>query len=258
MSGTPQILSRDELVAIERAAVRGWPAIDTVAIDGWLARWSSGGSVRANTVAALDFKGDLDRALGRVVQFYRDRGGVPKILITEVSEPSGLDAELERRGWQRHGAHVTLTKHLAASPIRFLGDRAGVTVERHTRADQAWADIYLGGLSVDRRACAHRLADGTPEPRAFFSGVRNGEVIACGLTVLDGTLASVQCMGTSASARRTGAATAILTAIELYARANGVSRLYLQTDEANHGALALYAAFGFARASRYHVRELHL
>ena len=108
------MLTETDKIEIERAIVRGWPALETAAIDGWLARWSSGGSVRANSVAALKFQGrDFDAALARVVQFYRERGGIPRFTITEVASPAGLDAMLEQGGWQRHADHVTYAKDLA-------------------------------------------------------------------------------------------------------------------------------------------------
>ena len=90
----------------------------------------------------------------------------------------------------------------------------------------------------------------------FFSAVRDGQVIASGLSVLDGALASVQCMATIATARRTGAATAVLLAIERHAAKNGVRRLYLQTDAANAAATSVYQRIGFRLAGRYHTREL--
>jgi hypothetical protein len=42
---------------MEAAAVRSWPALETVDIDGWLWRYASGGSLRANSVSALSFRG---------------------------------------------------------------------------------------------------------------------------------------------------------------------------------------------------------
>ena len=50
-------LSREKLVAIERAAVAAWPALQTADVDGWLWRYSGGGSQRANSVSALAFLG---------------------------------------------------------------------------------------------------------------------------------------------------------------------------------------------------------
>ena len=130
----------------------------------------------------------------------------------------------------------------------------GIRFEMHAKPTHAWSEVYLAGLSPDSQGIALRLVEGTPAPRVFFTGLRDGVVIASGLSVLDGRLASVQCMATVAAARRTGAATAILSAIESHALANGVCRLYLQTDAANTGAISVYTRYGFSLAGHYHTR----
>lgn len=245
-------LSPSERLAIEDAVVRGWPALESAHVDGWLLRWSSGGSVRANSVSALRYRGqDLERTLAEVVGWYCARGGTAQIVMTEVSEPPGLDAGLAARGWRRSGDHVTMAKDLAAGarPSPALG------IMRHDTPTDDWSRVYLQGLSESRRGAAIRLVEGAPRPRMLFSCVRDGMTIAGGLSVADGALASVQCMGTLPAQRRTGAATAVLGAIEDYAREQGARRLYLQTDADNHAAISAYRRFGFEIASRYHTRE---
>lgn len=245
------------LQEIERAAARGWPALETADIDGWLARASSGGSVRANSVSALDYTGrDLDASIAEVIAFYRSRGARPRFTINGVSRPDGLDAGLAARGWARAGDHLTIAKDVTA-----IGDdegRAprGLSVVRHEQETAEWFAVYLEGLTGDRRAIAPRLVEAVPAPRCFFSAVREGRVIASGLSVLDGGVASVQCMATLPEARRTGAARAVLQSIEGYAREGGARRLYLQADAENVAAIMLYESVGFAIAGRYHTREL--
>ena len=68
-------ISRDTLLAIEQAAVRSWPALETAGIDGWLWRHASGGSLRANSVAALAFTGaSVGAAIAEAERRYRARG----------------------------------------------------------------------------------------------------------------------------------------------------------------------------------------
>ena len=154
---------------------------------------------------------------------------------------------------------MTLVKDLTVADSSSGKPASGATtlqIEQHAKPTGSWPEIYLAGLSADWQGVALRLVEGTPEPRVFFSAVRDGQVIASGLSVVDGPLASVQCMATTATARRTGAATAILGAIEAHAWASGVQRLYLQTDAANTTAISVYERFGFRLAWRYHTREL--
>ncbi|MGE0766188.1 MAG: GNAT family N-acetyltransferase [Hyphomicrobiaceae bacterium] len=243
------------LEVIERAAVRGWPALETAEVDRWLLRVSSGGSVRANSISALQYSGaDFDASLAEAVAFYRARRALPRFTITGVSQPSGLDGELAARGWTRQGDHLTMAKDVGfAAPPRAGSD---VMVIRHQAPTPEWYAVYLEGLSQNRRAVAPQLVERVPRPRCFFSGVRDGKVIASGLSVLDVAVSSVQCMATLAQARRTGAARAVLDAIEDYAREGGALRLYLQADAENKAAINLYERAGFAVAGRYHTREL--
>ena len=239
------------LECIEAAAVRGWPAAETLAIHGWLARSTSGGSVRANTVATLAFDGeDLGRAIDQVIAFYRARNAAPRFSVSDVSQPASLDAELERRGFARSGDHMTMVKRVAPAPERLLEVRHG------QMPDAAWYSVYLQGLTDNRRSTAPSIVERVPPPRMFFTALKDGAAIGSGLSVLDGDLASVQCMAALTAARRSGAATAVLSAIEAHAHANGMRWLYLQTERANHAAVALYEKYAFALAGRYHTRDL--
>lgn len=240
----------DLLEAVERAAARGWPAGETADIDGWLARTTSGGSVRANTVAALDYTGsDVAASVARVVAFYRERGAVPRFTVSAASRPPGLDGHLAAAGWRRSDDHLTMVKAVGVPSAPAL------EIHRSARPDAAWYAVYLQGLSANRRAAAPAIVERVPAPCVFLSARRAVEVMASGLTVIDGALASVQCMATQAAARRTGAATAVLCAIEDEAVRAGARWLYLQTDADNAAAIGLYTRFGFTTLGRYHTRD---
>jgi ribosomal protein S18 acetylase RimI-like enzyme len=89
----------------------------------------------------------------------------------------------------------------------------------------------------------------------FFACHLAGEIVASGLSVADGELASVQCMATRSDARRRGCARAVLRAIEAWAAGQGARHLYLQAERANHAAIALYEGIQFRVAGAYHVRS---
>ncbi len=240
---------RELLAEVERAAVRGWPALTALPVDGWLCRLTSGGSIRANSVAALDYSGtDLDASIAAVERFYEASRSPVVFTISEVSTPAGLDAALERRGYRRSGDHVTMGKAVPIPPAQLP---PGVTISDHPDAD--WLPVYLSGLSADRRGIAPRILEGLP-PGHFISARRDGRVAASGLTIPDGRLASVQCMATLPEARRRGAAGDVLTAIEHVASQAGAKSLYLQTDRENTAAIELYRRQGFEVIGLYHTR----
>jgi ribosomal protein S18 acetylase RimI-like enzyme len=241
----------EQLAEIEAAAVRAWPALETTEVDGWLWRYASGGSLRANSVSALLFTGsDPDAAISAIERLYAAKGAPCRFTVSEVSAPADLDALLANRGYERGEDHVTMAKDIAGNTVPLPAD---VTVMQEPTPE--WLGIYLGGLSGSRRAAAPRLLAGLPAQRSYFGCSRAGRLVSSGLTVVDGTLASVQCMATLGEARRQGGARAVLQAIEAHARDAGCDRLYLQAEAANTVAMALYESFGFRVAGRYHVRS---
>jgi N-acetylglutamate synthase len=242
--------ARETLRRLERAAVLSWPAPETIDIDGWLWRYASGGSLRANSVSALTFSGsDPERAIGAAERRYHARGAPSRFTVTAVSEPADLDARLAVRGYALGMDHVTMLKEVAATC------KGAPDVGLDANFTPQWLAVYLTGLTPERAPVAPRILARLPDRRMFFACRRSGEVVGSGLSVVDGEFASVQCMATRSDARRQGCARAILTAIEAWASAQGATHLYLQAELANVAAIALYAGFGFGVAGRYHVRS---
>ncbi len=242
-------ISRDTLLAIEQAAVRSWPALETAHLDGWLWRYASGGSLRANSVAALAFTGaSVAATIAEADRRYRARGAPCRFTIADVSEPRDLDGRLAEFGYARSEDHVTMAKEVAADAA-MPGN-----VEPSSEPTPEWLAVYLSGVSADRKAIAPAILAGLPAPRTFLACRRGGSVVGSGLTIPDGELASVQCMATLPAARRQGCARVVLAAIEAQAAARGCRHLYLQTECANVAAVALYESFGFRIAGRYHIR----
>lgn len=244
-------IRRAQLLAIEEAAVRSWPALQRVPIDGWLWRCTSGGSVRANTVAALSFSGaDVEGAIDEAERLYRAASAPSRFTISAVSAPSDLDQRLEARGYQRGDDHVTMCKSVSAGAAPT--DAAGLGAE----PTPEWMAVYLSGLTEDRRDVAPRILAGLPRHRMYFACVRQGRLASSGLSIADGQFASVQCMATIQEAQRQGGARAVLAAIEAWAASQGCTTLYLQTGADNAAAIGLYEGCGFELAGHYHTRVL--
>ena len=239
------------LLEMETAAVRGWPALEAAGFDGWLWRHSTGGSVRANSVATLAYSGaDPERSIAAVEALCKSRKLPVCFTISDVSEPVDLDARLEARGYVRGDDHVTMSKRVPVQPSMPADVRLAAA------PSPEWMAIYLSGLSDDRRAAAPLILERLPPASVFVAAALEGQVITSGLTIGDGTVASVQCMATLPDARRQGGAQMVLRAIEHLAARDGRRAIYLQTSVDNLAAQALYMRAGFAAAGHYHTRTL--
>ena len=242
---------RAHLPDIEAAAVRGWPALETAPFNGWLWRHSSGGSTRANSVAALAFTGhDPVTAIAAVEAHCQARHLAVCFTVSDVSLPTGLDAHLEARGYARGDSCVTMAKNVDATTA------LPVDVEVATQPTVQWMTVYLSGLSENRRAAAPHIIERLPTGAMFISASTDGQVTSSGLTVGDGSVASVQCMATLQAAQRRGGAQRVLQTIEHLAARDGRRALYLQTGEDNVAARSLYARAGYYEIGRYHTRTL--
>jgi len=246
-------ISRDELLAIEQAAVAAWPALETSNIDGWLWRYSGGGSQRANSVSPLVFRGtDVGRAIATAEARYRARGAAPMFQICDVNVPSDLDQRLERLGYRMQEVCTCLAKRITPA----ADGRIDADVDVAETPSQAWLSVYCAGITLSRRGLAPKILAGVPAPRAFLLLRDKDEPIATALCVVAHGVAIAECVSTRADRRRNGAASCIMRALETWGARHGASIAALQAVAANAPAQGLYAKLAYARVGGYHYRVL--
>ena len=68
---------------------------------------------------------------------------------------------------------------------------------------------------------------------------------------IDQECTEIRRMYVTRSARRSGAARAVLRALEAHARAQGFKQLLLETGSKQHAAMALYESYGFSRIAPF-------
>ena len=232
---------------IEPIAARGWPAADSAELGAWRLYASSGQSGRINTCWAFEPSGlDVDKAIAAAEAWYEARGLPPKFKIVQVGEAAfDLIARLRRRGY--HSNTPTLT---------MLGPLGGeldpdATIAAHTCAGFAhvFADPSFGheADAAERLAALGRI----PMPRGFALIRREGQPAAVGACAVDGEWAGVMGMRTSPAFRRQGLARRLFRTLTAFAASAGATRGYLQVDEDNASAIALYEAEGFESSYLY-------
>jgi ribosomal protein S18 acetylase RimI-like enzyme len=228
--------------ALERLHVRAWPASETARIDGWLWRWSGGGSQRANSVSTVDFTGDDPAAaLDRVEARYRAKHAPSQFHTFEFSQPSDLPALLTARGYI--AGETTLTM-LAVAPQAAPPAEIAVTSD----PTPEWLAVYLDAITESRRVVNQQILRRIPDPRAFFVVRRDGRVISTALGVVDGGCAVAECVATVQAVRGQRGAESAMRALMAWAASLGAHTVGLQVVADNQPALALYRRLGFTAA----------
>lgn len=217
--------------------------------DGWIVRLAPGKAKRARSVNAFYPSAlPLDEKIAHCQALYRGAGLPLLFRMTPFCQPPGLDGELEARGFARfestsvQGAALDPDcAHLPAwDPEDLPGWIDAVAALRDSPAIQVAAHRErLEALPLAMRPLALR---------------EGGEVVATGLTVVEGDCAGLFDIVTHPAARRRGHARRLVGALLRTAWELGARHAYLQVEAGNAAALELYRSFGFRERYRYWYR----
>ncbi|WP_405660775.1 GNAT family N-acetyltransferase [Streptomyces sp. RK9] len=249
---------------LARVAARAWQPVESERLGDWELRAAvqevradgagagrrAGFTRRANSVLPLGDPGrPLDEALGAVRRWYADRG-LPAYVQTATGgagTQERLCAELAERGWEREVSAELRVGALA--PVGDLDAETGhVALSRSVDAD--WLGRYQRSGEVGPQVL-HVLGSG---PSVWFATVPGGEgpPAAIGRCVVDGRWAGFMAVEVDPARRREGLATAVMAALARRALTEGASAAWLQVEQDNGGARALYDGMGFATHHHYH------
>ncbi|MFI6260730.1 GNAT family N-acetyltransferase [Micromonospora sp. NPDC051006] len=253
------------VIELELAADEAWPAPTRGRLGGWLLRAADGWTGRANSALPV---GDPDRplpaAVDAVERWYTEHDLTPMI-NTPLPLAAPVGAELDRRGWSSRppvlvqtaplplpAAPVTATPLGPATPAS--AQVATAVVELAAAPTQEWLAVAAGrkgGLpdaarhvltAVDQIRFAHAYADGA------LVGIGRGTVTGPGRWL------GLSLIEVLPQARRQGLAGRVIRALADWGAAAGATRAFLQVEQSNTGAVALYQGLGFTTHHTYLTR----
>ncbi|MEU1809997.1 GNAT family N-acetyltransferase [Micromonospora aurantiaca (nom. illeg.)] len=251
------------VVALELAADEAWPAPVRGRLGDWRLRWADGWTGRANSALPV---GDPDRplpaALDAVQRWYAERGG-PALVNTPLPLAAPVGAELDTRGWTSRPPVLvqtvplrTLTVPPPATPPPTAGplpaDAPPVTLVDAPADD--WLVIAAGRKGGLPDAARQVL---TGAPRVRFAELREGgRLLAVGRGTVTGAgrWLGVSLLETVPEARRRGLAATVVRALAGWGAAEGATHAFLQVEQSNTGAVALYRGLGFTTHHTYLTR----
>ncbi|WP_240136643.1 GNAT family N-acetyltransferase [Streptomyces sp. MUM 178J] len=231
---------------------RAWQPVESERLGGWELRAASGFTRRANSVLPLGDPGvPLDEALQRVRGWYAERGlpAYVQAATGTAGAQEGLCAELEAHGWERE-----VTAEVRIAPLAPLADAAAEPLADDVLVSRAVDDDWLARYQRAGRPGPHVLRVLGSGPSVWFATVpaASGPPAAIGRCVVDGRWAGFMAVEVDPARRREGLATAVMAALAQRALDEGASAAWLQVEEGNGGALALYDQMGFVPHHLYH------
>jgi ribosomal protein S18 acetylase RimI-like enzyme len=243
-----------EIIALELAANEAWPAPDQDRLGDWPLRASGGWTGRGNTALAVGDPGrPLDEAIGAVRDWYAARGLPPKINVP-MPLAAPVNATLDRQGW-----HTNPPTLVQAAPLAGLlaatAPRPGLPAVRLSGTpSRAWLDVVAGRKGALPDAAIHLLT--------AVREVRFAELYADGalLAIARGTVTGagryfgIFLVEVVPEARRRGLARHVIGALAGWAGQLGATTAFLQVEEHNTAAVALYERLGFTTHHRYLTR----
>ncbi|MEU9506844.1 GNAT family N-acetyltransferase [Micromonospora sp. NPDC048170] len=246
------------VVELELAADEAWPAPVRGRLGDWLLRAADGWTGRANSALPV---GDPDRplpaALDAVERWYADLGQ-PPMVNTPLPLANPVGAELDARGWASGPPVLVQTVPLATLSRAALSQaalsQAAPQVELAATPSEDWLTVAAGskgGLpdaarhvltAVDQVRFAHVYADGAL--LAIGRGAVTGQGRWLGFSLIE----------VLPEARRQGLAGRIIRALADWGIAAGASHAFLQVEQRNTPAVALYRTLGFTTHHTYLTR----
>ncbi|MEU4334469.1 GNAT family N-acetyltransferase [Micromonospora lupini] len=255
------------VVALERAADEAWPAPTRGRLGDWLLRSAEGWTGRANSALPI---GDPDRplpaAVDAVERWYADRGQ-PAMINTPLPLAAPVGAELDERGW---GSRPPTLVQIAPLPLAMptpgptpptggtpLPGAAGAhraVIEVATAPSDEWLAVAAGrkgGLpdaarhvltAVDQVCFAHAYVDGTLV--AIGRGTVTGQGRWLGLSLIE----------VLPPLRRQGLARRVIDTLAEWGASAGATHAFLQVEQHNAAAVALYRTLGFTTHHTYLTR----
>jgi len=260
-TSSTRVLSEQHLSDIEQASLRAWPALEEQTLGGWRMRFSRGFTKRANSVSIPVTNGnpgsetELLKKIEVCEQLYHDRS-LPTIFrlvqVTEqdknISSIQTIDNVLANRNYRFCDASLVLAKALtttAFSPgtLNYVDLPTWLT---------GYQQISSAPAQVEH---LHRLILEGIQTQLLLALTRHKrESIACALGVLDGPLLGLFDIATHPAYREQGFARSLVQGLCAQGADSGAKTVYLQVQEDNFAAIALYVALGFTPAYRYGYR----
>lgn len=257
---------------LEEFGLNAWPALQQLALDGWLLRFANGFSRRANSVhsiygtqasGSLELNAKLELCEG----IYEARRLSPIFRITPISRPTDLDDQLAARGYRREGETAVLVRTLprpepddeGLQPSGFDDAAPGARVmlcESLERDGDEWlrGTTEIRGRPPGTIAVFRNILSGIITRACYVLIQADDRPAACAMGVLQQDWVGVQEIARGDAFRGRGYGRSALELVQDWAAAYGTGHAWVACEATNRPALQMYHDAGYTEAYRYWYR----
>ncbi len=216
--------------------------------DDWLIALDDGAIGRANSVTPLRLGMlPIEEKVGRAQARYLAEGLTPQFRLPEAPVFDPLRQALAARGYapgKPTSVQVVATR-IALERLRVHPGQVDAA------PDPAWLSVFTD-QGFDQADGASRARIWSHDQDAAFASVRQGnEALAIGVASFSHGWAGIHGMRTRLAHRGRGLGRSVLAGLTQAAWSRGMDRLFLQVEQDNPPAWALYRAAGFEPAWTY-------
>lgn len=241
-------LTDDAIASLEWATLDAVAPAEQESVGSWLIPYDNSTIGRATSAVPLRHHDIETSTLTATEARYAQHGLQAAFRIADVPGLVSLTAALTAMGYR--ATQPTLVQVSDMTPLLALKTSAPVTIDPVVSA--SWASVYTA-KGFDPVDGAHRVQALSRSKHIVYATVsRDGEALAAGTASMSRGWVGIHGMRTVTTARGQGLAASILQGLAQTAVQNQYQRAFLQVEEGNLAALALYRRAGFTTAWRYH------
>lgn len=254
------LMGADAVALLEELAANATAATTVQLLGDWLLRASPELPFRRSNsvlVRGPDGAAGLDARLA-VATDFAERHRIPLRLQLSPDLFPALDAALAAGGLVREAPVTVMTASATSVLTRLPSSPAPVPCRVSAEVDAGWIEAYAAayedaGPGSRTAAYARSLRALGPRAVALQADLEDGPA-GVGFAVAERGWTGVFGMATTPARQRRGVATAVLRALAGWAVDVDCPDLYLQVEDGNEGAVALYEKAGFRPHHGYHYR----
>jgi N-acetylglutamate synthase len=232
-------------IALE-VMLAAWPPLERERLGEWTLRFSRGFTRRANSVLpAGDPGAPLEHAVEQCERAFAARGLPTCFQLRDGVAERALAPLLRSCGYLPEHPSLVLA---GALPVALPDPR----VSHDELPSEEWLETWLAisrRVEPDALALSRALLAGVSRPRTFALLHEDGQVLATALGTLSPGWLGLSCLAVREDARRRGIARAMVAALAAWAQ--GAAQVWLEVEDDNAPALALYRRLGLERAGGY-------